>query len=239
MFNFHVHPDIINQYPEWAKGLYDDPPPDISDADLNSLSEILSGEGYESLVVRTKREKERQSALRELGDIEIKEILSRTEDPPEDIEEDGELIIDVDSSIIPTSTNGSMENYETIEEIGGMNLSGNIDESQEEIQSFISQEPADGSTKKKVKKGKGGDIGSFGTSISARKLGKKSNQGPPLGAALPVARRSRVMAGVGVGIGVASGSMTGNEVGVQHLHGAGQGGVERDIQRDVGFLMGL
>jgi hypothetical protein len=201
------------------------------------LAEILAGEGYETLLARTKKEKERQEGISMLSVLEVREILDRAEDIPEEGDAEGDLIIDIDSPlpVAPTGNGGSMENYEGMEDLGGISLS-NMD-TEELHSSFVSLESNQDGTLKKEKRGPRGG-GSFGTSLNARKLGKKLGQGPPEGAATPVAKRQRVGAiGVGSsgGIGVGSESVSGQ----QTLGGIGHGQVmERDIHRDVGFLGG-
>lgn len=78
----------------------------------------------------------------------------------------------------------------------------------------------------------GGGAGGVGSSMRARKLGKKLGMGPPEGAATPVAKRQRIGVGAGgngqIGVGVGVGSA------VDELARVG-----REIEGDIGFLEGL
>ncbi|ODN75215.1 hypothetical protein L202_06412 [Cryptococcus amylolentus CBS 6039] len=49
LFRFHVSQEAIDMYPEWAKGLYDNPPIPAEDEGLPTLAEILSTPPYARL----------------------------------------------------------------------------------------------------------------------------------------------------------------------------------------------
>lgn len=76
IFRFAVSDEVARQFPSWAAGLYDNPPPSEDDAALPGLGEVLQSPVYAYLRPRIQREREKASPAL-MGDDEVQEALER------------------------------------------------------------------------------------------------------------------------------------------------------------------
>ena len=80
LFRFHVEEAVQSEHPEWAQGLYDNPPLPEEDALLPSLPALMNSQAYQHLKPMTKAGLE-SAVARPLSLDEIEQISSRPRGP--------------------------------------------------------------------------------------------------------------------------------------------------------------
>ncbi|WWD16324.1 hypothetical protein CI109_100750 [Kwoniella shandongensis] len=237
LFKFHVDEKVQEENPEWAKGLYDNPPIPDEDATLPSLPEVMTAHSYALLTPLIKEAREKANP-RVLVKEEIEDINTRVFRP--------EGAIEVDQSILdPTAglDGGQDGDYMTFAALS--NLASAPDGTNGVGLGGTATPPQDGSTTNSpfilpaipshqhpinmtgvVETPVGPSPGS---SMRARKLGKRMASEVPGGAATPVPKRKKDDSVSGIILGD-EGAMDGALQGIE---------VEGDLGGDAAFLDAL
>ncbi|WRT63867.1 uncharacterized protein IL334_000792 [Kwoniella shivajii] len=216
LYKFHVDEKVQQENTEWAKGLYDNPPIPDDDSNLPNLSDVMSMGIYASLKPLLKEAKEKANprilSKEEVEDINNKEIS--TEEP---MELDQSILDPATLSIgvgLGEGTNNNNSDYATLLALNRLTAAANPggDETPNSSSNTspvpLPQTPGSTSTSNAINNlanpfshstsnplaGLSGItehvLGpSFGSSIRARKLGKRSVSEFPGGAATPVPKR--------------------------------------------------
>jgi hypothetical protein len=208
LFKFHVDEKVQQEHPEWAEGLYDNPPVPETDQFLPSLTDVMNASVFAYLKTRVKAAREAAYSVNLLSADEVVEINSR---PPIDLDSLPNLPEDLgpsessglDLNNLPqgldslfglapyqfgnaaasgsgSGSNGGMDGFNGLDSLLGMGGSAS---------------PASA-----VPNLAGSSIGpSPGSSLRARKQSKRMASELPGGAATPVAKRKRDVAPENVG----------------------------------------
>jgi len=172
LFNFHVDKDVQAEHPEWARGLYDNPPNPDEDALLPSLEDVMNASVYQHLKPMVKSARE-AAVGRSLSADEVTEIINRPTAPKQvntlDESENADATLDGDF------VSRSLESFVALASQPAHSLPYGTSNPLSSLPSL------DSST-----------IGpSPGSSIRARKQAKRLTSELPGGAATPVAKRKR------------------------------------------------
>ncbi|RSH94882.1 hypothetical protein EHS25_004688 [Saitozyma podzolica] len=220
LFKFHVDEMVQAEYPEWAQGLYDNPPIPEEDALLPSLPEVMGASLYASLKPRIK-------ALRASADVQLLlpgEVLAINSGPDELPPASASALDQLESASasvpmgntptgpIPVSVSTEAEEELQLEDID----LGTSEFMSRNLESFVAMAAAQTSNPTWD-----------GSSVRARKQSKRSAREVPGGAATPVAKRLRSELGGAVGHGDVEGE------------GAGTPAPEDEIGGDSTFLESL
>nr|ODO00898.1 hypothetical protein L204_01621 [Cryptococcus depauperatus CBS 7855] len=198
LFKFHVDEQVQRENPEWAKGLYDNPPIPAGDESLPALSAVLSQPVYASLRLGIRDAKDRAS-LRTLTPEQVEQINAGVDldlgengvnevsgvnnhQPPPGLEGEGEYMTfaalsQLTNNHSPRSALDTMHQEELPSTPGSTSFTGlsgapNLSLSFSEPYPPIAPRAS-------------------GTSSQARKLGKRGVSELPGGAATPVAKRRK------------------------------------------------
>ncbi|KAK8861753.1 hypothetical protein IAR55_002576 [Kwoniella newhampshirensis] len=242
LFKFHVDEKVQIENPEWAKGLYDNPPIPEEDVMLPSLPEIMTASVYASLTPVIKEIREKANP-RVLSKEEIDDINTRAQKPDGAIELEQALLEPTTGletgqesdymtfaalsrlAATPDGSNGHGENGVGIG--AGLSTStppqeGSSTGSPFVLPSIPQSLNVTGMTDTPVGP-------SPGSSMRARKLGKRTASEVPGGAATPVPKRKKDDSG--------SSMLAGDGVGMEGvLHGID---VEGNLGGDAAFLDAL
>ncbi|OCF73509.1 hypothetical protein I204_05351 [Kwoniella mangroviensis CBS 8886] len=191
LFKFHVDEQVQKDNPEWAKGLYDNPPIPDEDSSLPSLPEVMSMGIYTSFKSQLKEAKEKSNP-KLMSAEEVEEMNNRIINPDDAIEIDQSML---DSTTLqnengtPPTTGGDYATLIALNKLNNLANSGSETAENPSTSAFTTSQhnPLGGLS------GIGEHaIGpSPGSSMRARKLGKRSVSEVPGGAATPVPKRRR------------------------------------------------
>lgn len=245
LFKFHVDEKVQAEFPDWAQGLYDNPPIPEEDALLPSLPEVMGASLYASLKPRIK-------AVRASEDVQLllpDEVLAINSGPDEFPPTSASALDQLESASasasvpmgttptgpIPVSVSAEAEDELQLEDID----LGTSEFMSRNLESFVAMAAAQTSNPFMTNPlaplpGPAGSgltdapVGpGMGSSVRARKQSKRSAREVPGGAATPVAKRLRSELGLGVGQGDVQGA------------GAGTPAPEDEIGGDSSFLESL
>lgn len=174
LFRFQVDEKVAAENAMWAEGLYDDPPIPEGDALLPSLQEVMATNAFQHLrpIVKLVRD---FNNVRQFTPQEIEAITAQDDSeivptvaPINDAFANGMPIQDIDLDI-------SLDNLVNLTDNQFM-VSGSLDS---QLANLDTSSAGVGISSKPV----------LGTSVHARKMGKRSSLLPPGGAAMPVPKR--------------------------------------------------
>ena len=181
LFRFHVSKQVQLEHPEWARGLYDNPPLPDEDALLPSLPEVMNASVYSHLRPRVKAAREAISVpfltSGEVAEINSRPPMSGTDNLPDvdtpdtsfDLAASADIISRNLDSLFALSTNPFI-GTSTSTTTGPPNAGGGLPDT----------------------------APSTGTSLRARKQNKRFANELPGGAATPVPKRRRGREGMEV-----------------------------------------
>lgn len=239
LFKFHVDEKVQAEYPEWAQGLYDNPPIPEEDALLPSLPEVMGASLYASLKPRIK-------ALRASTDVQLLlpgEVLEINSSPDELPPASASALDQLESASAsvplggtPTGLIAGSAEVEEELQLEDIDL-GTSEFMSRNLESFVAMAAAQTSNPFMTNPlaplpGSSGlndaPVGpGMGSSVRARKQSKRSAREVPGGAATPVAKRLRSEFRGAVGQGEVEGE------------GAGTPAPEDEIGGDSTFLESL
>ena len=235
LFRFHVDEQVIKANPEWAEGLYDNPPIPEGDALLPQLNQVMDATVYQHLRPLVKYTRDSMNIAR-LTPEQVREVL----DSPDDTHKATIApMVDAFANVQPP-TAGALEQ-------GGINLDLSLETLVSMTQnSYMATNPLanqlalaamdshshdQGSgTGTGTGSGAGGGSGSPsgpgsrqvkmfpGSSQQARKMGKRTASEAPGGAVEPVPKRIK---------------------GQPYTWQSGQEAPDKDLGEDAGFVFGL
>ncbi|WVW81980.1 hypothetical protein I302_103984 [Kwoniella bestiolae CBS 10118] len=214
LFKFHVDETVQKENPEWAKGLYDNPPIPDEDTSLPGLPDVMSMGIYTSLKSQLKDAKDK-SDPKVLSADEVEEVNNRVMKPDDAIEIDQSILdnstLNVELSITPQpqpqgessdTTNpigtgeGDYTTFLALNRLNGLSSTPNTDPLAPTSSTSPIQTAFTIPTHTNPLTGLSGigehSVGpSPGSSMRARKLGKRSVSEVPGGAATPVPKRRK------------------------------------------------
>ncbi|WVQ76655.1 hypothetical protein IAR50_006329 [Cryptococcus sp. DSM 104548] len=261
LFKFHVSQEAIDMYPEWAKGLYDNPPIPAEDEALPTLAELLSTPQYSRLRQLLHVAKARMYPKR-LDDEQIAQInsgmdLSHLEgvyvpylgtgdngpgSAPITLEGEGEYMTTFEAlSRLASNTHGGSPRPELVGPSGSSGISNEAGNwmyhspgpSTSQPSATPNPPPAPSATTPAVESEK------QGSSQRARRLGKRGASEFPGGAATPVAKRPRRPSSGGMGMFDVVSDEVGLEAGLDAEDEEAEGRVTEVLGNDAAFLEGL
>jgi hypothetical protein len=207
LFRFHVDPKVIAAYPEWSSDLYDNPPIPEGDNLLPSLGDVMASTVYQHLRPAVK-------ALRDLHDVptmtaeQIEAVLAQ---PDEEIQPVLGPIFEDMFKAEPTADLQMSSDSLDLSLDSLVNMSDN---------SYLNHTFSNRMESSEMPEGPPAEWKPApGTSVSARKMGKRMAMMPPGGAAIPVPKRSK-----------GDSSAIGEELYEE---------TSREVDLDTGFLDGL
>ncbi|KAE8538965.1 hypothetical protein D1P53_005334 [Cryptococcus gattii VGV] len=243
LFKFHVDEQVQSENPDWAKGLYDNPPIPPEDEALPKLSELLSQPVYAGLrqIVREAKDRANPKVLtnEQVEQINSGVDLSLLEGlnvPPAGLEGEGEYItfaaltqLASNSEVNSSRPSGLAEQLVVHDDAPSTPNHSHVhsvfpSSSITAATPLTTHIPGVGPSPIPLPYA-GTDASSAarsGTSMRARKLGKRAASEFPGGAATPVPKRQRVVGALG------------NEI-----EGEGDGEVEEALGGDAAFLEGI
>ncbi|WVR03639.1 hypothetical protein IAU60_000633 [Kwoniella sp. DSM 27419] len=257
LFRFHVDERVQQNHPEWAEGLYDNPPIPDEDASLLSLPDTMDMDIYVSLKPAI-REARMKSNPRLLTKEEVEEINARVLRPDDAIEVDQSILdpaltaagLDAGVTNGLDSNDGEYMTFAALSRfadpghssvvVGGPGSNGSATPTHPtDLQHHTLTQPFSLSTSNPLA-GLSGvtehTVGpSLGSSMRARKLGKRMASQAPGGAATPVPKRKRQALSLGVDNEVVLGELDGGDGGT----GGGMEEIAIDLEGDVAFLQGI
>lgn len=244
LFRFHVDEQVIRANPEWAEGLYDNPPIPEGDALLPQLNQVMDATVYQHLRTLVKFTRDQANVTR-LSPEQVREVLERPDaiDPdqigpmiaawPGDTPHPPQLVGEINSGVKPdldlsleTLVSMTQNSYMATNPLANQ-LALAAMESQSHSQSQSQSQSQDredsGSV---VGVGGGAGIGSPsrsgklwpGSSQQARKMGKRTASDAPGGAVEPIPKRVK---------------------GQPYTWQPGQEAPDKDLGEDAGFVFGL
>lgn len=209
LFKFHVDPKIIAKYPDWAKDLYDNPPIPDGDNLLPSLGDVMNTSAYQHLRPAVKLMHDLHNIPR-LSPDQVQAVLDQ---PDEEIQPVVNSVFDDMFKAEPSTST----------DLG----SDSIDISLDSLVNMTENPYLAASRLTTTLENSGmSDLGTPsritpGTSVQARKMGKRTATLPPGGAAMPVPKRHK---------GDGNGSTLGD---------GEQDEVDQEVSIDSAFLAGL
>lgn len=215
LFRFHIDPQVIDSNPEWAKGLYDNPPAPETDNLLPHLTQVMNASVYQHLrpLVRLTRD---SNTVPRLSETQIRDILDGTND----------LTMSTSASTSAGTIGPMIEAFHTAQP----NLNANdvdLDLSLETLlymsqNSYMATNPLANQLALSSVNSDGLRVTQPkiwpGSSQQARKMGKRTASEAPGGAVEPVPKRVK---------------------GEPYVWGPGQEAPDRDLDEDAGFVSGL
>ncbi|KIR27327.1 hypothetical protein I307_04136 [Cryptococcus deuterogattii 99/473] len=243
LFKFHVDEQVQRENPDWAKGLYDNPPIPPEDEALPKLSELLSQPAYAGLrqIVREAKDRANPKVLtnEQVEQINSGVDLSLLEGlnvPPAGLEGEGEYITFAALTQLASNSEVNSSRPSGLAEQLVVHDDAPSTPNHSHVHSVFPSSSITATTPLSTHISgvgpspiplpyAGTDASSAarsGTSMRARKLGKRAASEFPGGAATPVPKRQRVVGGLG------------NEI-----EGEGDGEVEEVLGGDAAFLEGI
>jgi hypothetical protein len=214
LFRFHVDEKVIAENPEWAEGLYDNPPIPEGDQLLQPLHDVMNSGPYQHLrpIIKSIREFHN---VRRLTQEEVETINSTPTDMME-------------GTVGPIME--AFQKSEPLHDLSDVNLDISLDtlvdmtENQYMAAGLLDSQLAHLEGNGDTSMGSGSAVGTptklaLGTSVHARKMGKRTALQPPGGAAMPVPKRMK---------------SEGETMGTHEYNEA-----EGDLVMDAGFLEAL
>lgn len=181
---------VMSEHPEWAEGLYDNPPVPDEDILLPNLSEIMEMSSFSSLKPAVKALRD-ASTVQRLSNEEVVEVNSRPTPPPEvptPAAEPDTSAIDFGQDFVTKSLDSIFamnNNTYTVTTAGG-----STQILPEATIQAGSPAPATGGSERATQLATPSGP-SMGSSVRARRQSKRMANELPGGAATPVAKRSR------------------------------------------------
>lgn len=179
LFRFQIDEQVIRDHPEWAQGLYDNPPVPDEDILLPNLSDIMENTVFANLKPGVKALKE-AATVRRLSMEEIAEVLSRPTPPPEE----PSAVVEQDSSTIEFSQDFMAKSLDSLFALNNNPFST----AGPSTSPLPMPEAAETATAAPAGTPSGPSLGS---SVRARRQAKRMANELPGGAAAPVAKRVR------------------------------------------------
>ncbi|KAK4686957.1 hypothetical protein P7C73_g3159, partial [Tremellales sp. Uapishka_1] len=180
LYRFHVDEQVQAEFPDWAKGLYDNPPLSEDDALLPSLPEVMNLDQYALLKPRIKAAREAASPRtltpEQVQNSHVPEGEQPQPPPPQPQPQQPEMdpvTVDFMSRNLDSFVALASNPFLALTSPGAFTLQGMGD------QETTAGGPAAGGP-------------SLGSSVRARKLAKRMASELPGGAATPVPKRSRL-----------------------------------------------
>jgi hypothetical protein len=244
LFRFHVDERVQAEFPDWARGLYDNPPILPEDALLPSLPEVMGASLYAALKPKIRAARD-AATVRVLSAQEVEEINSRPEEAAGGPSTPARALTPApagntgnDASVESQANQNPMGQGEDDLQLDDIDL-GTTDFMSRNLESFVAlaaaqaQNPFIAVNPLTAMSGLHGvqPGPSPGSSVRARKQAKRFGSEVPSGAAMPVAKRAR---GVGVGMGASSGAEAGAGIGEGGVGGGGVKDGEEEMDNEIG-----